>query len=61
LEEGDPYLARADGAVLGLALVESLMIAQGGAATIDSVVGRGTIARLRFALPPPEADAPPAA
>jgi signal transduction histidine kinase len=56
LREGDPFLKRADGAGLGLALVETLMIAQGGAFTLDSIVGRGTVARLAFATPPDEDD-----
>jgi signal transduction histidine kinase len=56
--EGDPFIKRADGAGLGLALVETLMLAQGGTVAIDSVVGRGTVARLGFAMPPPEADEP---
>jgi two-component system heavy metal sensor histidine kinase CusS len=43
------------GAGLGLALVQSIMRLHGGAATIDSTVGKGTAVTLHF---PPVAAAP---
>jgi two-component system heavy metal sensor histidine kinase CusS len=45
-----------DGAGLGLALVKSIVDLHGGTATIESNLGRGTVVKLVFPLPPSRGD-----